>query len=152
MKTPTQTQDTVNVIVRLMMAQRHETQTSIAKAIGMSQPQVGFRLRPSTDEEHIDWRTSELDRLADHWKMPVNLFLSDAATAYRWLAENQSDPETLSSSWNSVEQLDLFSPTPQTADVTRRGEPIWEFSGRTSAATSTNGSDAANGATQRLVA
>lgn len=63
--------------VRAEMARQRMTQRDVAAVLGISQPQVTARL-----QGRVEFRTSELDRLAEAFGVPVtNFFPAPAAAA-----------------------------------------------------------------------
>lgn len=62
--------------VRAELARQRVTQRQAAEWLGISQPQLGLRLN-----EEIEFRTSELDRLADALGVPVTTFLPSPVVA-----------------------------------------------------------------------
>lgn len=102
-----------------------------------------------------EWMADQLRksvRTIHNWEAGRNRASVADVIAYETLTKTTvADLRKRVSSCNSHEQLDLFSLTPLAADLTQGGV-LWELSDRSSAATSTNERNAANGATRRLVA
>ena len=70
----TTSQDTISAVVRLLLTVRHETQETVAAALGLPRASLSNRLAGRTR-----WTSDDLDRLADHFGIdPAVLLMSPA--------------------------------------------------------------------------
>ena len=121
------------------LAEQGQAMREMREAAGLSDLEMALRL--DVDPKTIaNWETGK----TNPGRIGVMAYESVTRKTLRSLRRRVS-------SCSSVEQLDLFSPTPQAADLSSGGV-VWEFSGRMSAATPTNAENVASGLQRQLVA
>ena len=71
--------NTITRIVRILMDHHHEKQTLLAAVLGVKPPQVSTRMKGTTA-----WTIDDLDRMAEHWGIPVGMFFMTDEEVDKW--------------------------------------------------------------------
>ena len=84
----TTSQDAISAVVRLLLTVRHETQETVAEALGLPRASLSNRLAGRTR-----WTSDDLDRLAAHFGIdPAVLLMSPAEILGPELGEAPPSP------------------------------------------------------------
>lgn len=137
------TRETVRQALNFLAEKARVTDDELGQMLGKSR-QTGWAKRHGASS--ITW--DDFDMLVLGFEVDKTVFLMEEPDLEKWYARTRwtgpkrpivaidlRDQDDRGFRCNDVEQLDLFSLTPQAADV-RAGGVIWEFSDRSSVDTS----------------